>query len=77
MANIKDDPKVQALLTAAAAKAVKEQEKAVKAATKAAADALKGVLDKAIAGAKEAGDKSAAKAWGNVKKGVLAAIKGE
>lgn len=74
---LKDNPKVQALVASVTAKATKEQEKAVKAATKAAIDAAKNELDEAIAGAKEAGDKSTVKALGDAKKAVLAAIKGK
>lgn len=80
MANIKNDPKVQDLLSKEAAKAEKAQEKAVKTATKDAVDAAKGALDEAIETAK-AEDPALAKALkrhlGEAKKAVLAAIKGE
>lgn len=81
MANIKDDPKVQELLTKEATKAEKAQEKAVKAATKAAGDAAKDALNEAIEIAGEEENPALAKALKfhltKAKKVVLAAIKGE
>ena len=81
MANIKDDPKVQDLLSKEAAKAEKALEKAVKIAIKDAADAAKDVLDVLLEAAKaEEEDPVVAKALKRhlreAKKAVLAAIKG-
>lgn len=81
MANPKDDPKVQALMTKEAEKAAKAQEKAVNDTTKEAVAAAKGAMDKQIESAKLEAEPAVAKALkrhlGEARKLVISAIKGE
>lgn len=69
MANIKDDPKVQELLSKAAEKAAKDQEKAIKAETKRALDAIKAVATSE--------DRDIARHQNNFRKLAIGAVKGE
>jgi len=66
MSNLKDDPKVQALI-----------DKAVKAEAKRVAGVVKATLATEAGNAKEAEDKAGAKAITAASKAVAAAIKGE
>jgi TPR repeat protein len=75
MANIKNDPAVQALLAKAAEKAAKDQAKAVAAVLKTAGANVKASFAEAIEAAKAAEDKAGAKALAAAQKEVLATIK--
>lgn len=66
MSNLKDDPKVQAMI-----------DKAIKAETKRVAGVVKVAMAEAVAAAKEAEDKVGAKAIAAAGKAVVTAIKGE
>ena len=68
MAKLTDDPKVVELVE-------KETAKAVKAETKRATAAVKGVIDERVASLKEAGDKAGAKALAEVGKAIVVAVK--